>query len=83
MFKLKVLGKTLTIKIKYADFTLQTRSKSLAFHTDTVEIMSQTVIELLRNPEVPTKPIRLLGVGINNLEFPKENKAANQLTIDF
>lgn len=83
MQKLKVMGKTVTIKIKHADFTLQTRSKSLAFHTDALQTLTQTSIELLKNPQLPNKPVRLLGVGMSNLKFPVENQVAQQLTLDF
>ena len=83
MQKLKALGKTLTLKIKYADFTLQTRSKSLAFHTDSVTQINQVILELLHSPHLPNRPIRLLGVGMSNLKFPVENQVTYQLTIDF
>lgn len=83
MKKIKVQGKTITLKIKHADFTLQTRSKSLAFHTDDTNILAQTVRELLKSPQLPTKPVRLLGVGMSNLKFPMKNQVAQQLTLDF
>ncbi|MGB0524325.1 MAG: DNA polymerase thumb domain-containing protein, partial [Flammeovirgaceae bacterium] len=83
MQKIKVMGKTITLKIKYADFTLQTRSKSLAFHTDAASTIGETSIELLKSPHLPNKPVRLLGVGVSNLKFPVENQVAYQLTINF
>ena len=45
--KSKVAGKTITLKIKYSDFTLQTRSKTLPYYISDKNVMVETVKELL------------------------------------
>jgi len=45
--KSKVAGKTVTLKIKYSDFTLQTRSKTLPYYISDKNVMVETVKELL------------------------------------
>ena len=58
-------GRTMTLKIKFSDFSQQTRSKTLDHYPDEVESW-QTALELLRQEPV-TKAIRLLGIGWSNL----------------
>ncbi|KEO74540.1 DNA polymerase IV [Anditalea andensis] len=78
----KVEGRTLTLKIKYNDFTVQTRSKSYD-QTIRVEQLLEIVETLLDQAPV-IFPVRLLGVGISNLNnppnMPEENK---QLKIEY
>ena len=63
----ELMGRTITLKIKYHDFTTQTRSRTLASPTnDHGEIFTQT-LELLKKTEAGRCPIRLLGVGLANL----------------
>jgi DNA polymerase-4 len=62
--KTGIQGRTVTLKIKYNDFSQQTRSKTFdQFPKD--ELLWQTALELL-NQETFTKPIRLLGLGVSN-----------------
>ena len=62
--KTGIRGRTVTLKIKYNDFSQQTRSKTFdQFPED--ELLWQTALELL-NQESFTKPIRLLGLGVSN-----------------
>ncbi|OYX18958.1 MAG: DNA polymerase IV, partial [Algoriphagus sp. 32-45-6] len=67
---------------KYADFTLQTRSKTLDQYPDNEQFW-QIGIELLRQEEIP-KPIRLLGLGLSNLNVTEEQEIFGlQLKIPF
>jgi DNA polymerase-4 len=60
-------GQTITLKIKYYDFTISSRSLTLAEPTsDTMEIFRQSR-ELLRKTEAGRKPVRLAGISISNL----------------
>jgi len=62
--KTGIRGRTVTLKIKYNDFSQQTRSKTFdQFPQD--ELLWQTALELL-NQESFAKPIRLLGLGVSN-----------------
>jgi DNA polymerase-4 len=60
-------GQTITLKIKYYDFTPSSRSLTLVEPTsDTMEIFRQ-VRELLRKTEAGRKPVRLAGISVSNL----------------
>ena len=74
-------GRTLTLKIKFADFEQHTRSKTSpsGFGSET-EISGQGA-ELLRSAFPYPKGIRLLGLSVSN--FQQENKLPLQLTLDF
>ena len=62
----KVAGKTVTLKIKYSDFTLQTRSKTLPyFISDKTVILEQA--KLLLYKENLKNSVRLLGISMSNL----------------
>ncbi len=64
-------GKTVTLKIKYKDFTVSTRSKTFDFYfNDYKTIYSEAKELLLAN--FPKKFIRLLGVGVSNFEKEEE-----------
>ncbi|GAB2630816.1 DNA polymerase IV [Belliella aquatica] len=68
--KTGIKGRTITLKIKYKDFTLQTRSKSFDQYPDKEKIW-ETVLELL-NQERLTDAVRLFGIGISNLNLLEE-----------
>jgi DNA polymerase-4 len=78
-------GKTLTIKLKYSDFTQQTRSKTVDEYLQSKEEIFPIIEELLYQKEIE-KSVRLLGISITNLYrdnlLPKENFSV-QLKFDF
>jgi DNA polymerase IV len=59
-------GKTVTLKIKYADFTGITRSITLGEPIDDAGIILMHSENLLEKTEAGTRKIRLLGVSISN-----------------
>tara|TARA_A100001011_G_scaffold381570_1_gene450275 strand:- start:702 stop:1751 length:1050 start_codon:yes stop_codon:yes gene_type:complete len=59
-------GKTITIKLKYGDFTQQTRSKTINNYLKTKEEIFPIIEELLYQKEIE-KSVRLLGISITNL----------------
>lgn len=63
----QLLAKTLFIKIKFADFTQCTRSRSLPNYFQSVHLLKEETIELLSRVEFDRKPVRLLGVGVSHL----------------
>lgn len=80
--KTNILGRTLTLKVKYADFSLQTRSKSLQYFIPLSELLPMA-FELLHQQEIE-QPVRLLGLGISNLNVDTESLLLkSQLRIDF
>ena len=60
-------GQTITLKIKYCNFTTSSRSLTLDEPTsDTMEIFRQCR-ELLRKTEAGRKPLRLAGISVSTL----------------
>jgi DNA polymerase-4 len=60
---------TVTIKVRYSDFTTVTRSRTLSVPTAALDTIALYARELLRQTEAAQRPVRLLGVGASNL-FP-------------
>ncbi len=76
--KSKVAGKTLTLKIKYSDFTLQTRSKTLPYYVSEKAIIFETVKDLLYQEKL-SNSVRLLGISLSNLNtYSKKPKPSDK-----
>lgn len=80
--KSNIKGKTLVIKIKYADFTQVTRNRTSSLWIDSNTDFIPMIQEIFKEDELLKRPIRLLGVGISSLNTG-EKQAASQLTIAF
>lgn len=78
-------GRTITLKIKYHDFTVKTRSKSLDYYTNDSTVIWTVVNELLHQPEYLEKEVRLLGITLSQLDNVDKMKGLDgyQLTLDF
>lgn len=74
-------GRTITLKLKFEDFTQITRGKTRLSPFQTKEEIAQEAALLLQNEAPFHKRIRLMGVSISN--FPDEKQEATQLTITF
>ncbi|MFZ6011325.1 MAG: DNA polymerase IV, partial [Bacteroidota bacterium] len=59
-------GKTITLKIKYSDFRIVTRSLSLTQPIDDRDIMLSTAKQLLVSTAPEGDKIRLLGISLSN-----------------
>lgn len=77
--KSKVSGKTITLKIKYSDFTQQTRSKTIQYFISDKHLILEISKELLFQ-EKPKNSVRLLGISLGNLNNTarKEQKKAQK-----
>lgn len=78
-------GKTITLKIKYSDFNIQTRSKTLEDYTNNYDVIYKTVTDLLLSNEL-NNSVRLLGISISNLDntnTPKDDNVSSQLRFKF
>jgi DNA polymerase-4 len=60
-------ARTVTIKVRYSDFTTITRSHSERATSDPEEVVARAVA-LLDKTEAGRRPVRLLGAGVYNLE---------------
>ena len=72
--KSKVSGKTITLKIKYSDFTQQTRSKTIPYYISDKHLILETAKELLFQ-EKPKNSVRLLGISLGNLNNTDKKKS--------
>lgn len=65
--KKEISGRTLTVKIRYSDFTTLSRSHTFRAPTCSAETLLQAARRLLRKSEAGRRRVRLLGVGCSNL----------------
>jgi len=75
-------GKTITLKIKYSDFTQQTRSKTVQNFIQKKDEIMQIVKELLYQEKFKNS-VRLLGISFSNLDTAKKEPVWVQLKLDF
>ena len=66
-----LLAKTVTIKVRYSDFTTLTRSDSRA-PTDDADQIANRAVALLDKTDARVRPVRLLGAGVHGLVDPKD-----------
>ncbi len=74
-------GRTITLKVKYDDFTQITRSKTLITPVMQYNDLWLPTIDLITEAFVPGQKIRLLGVTVSN--FLNEEQEVIQLEFDF
>ena len=64
--KTNCLGRTVTVKIKWADFQISSRSRSTEAPIETRAKLHELALELIRSVFPPPKAIRLVGVTLSN-----------------
>ena len=77
-----VAGKTITLKIKYSDFTQQTRSKTLPYFISDKALILEIVKELLYQERMKDS-VRLLGISLSNLNTEQKKFVVVQLKFGF
>ncbi len=82
MINSKTKGKTVTLKIKYSDFTQQTRSKTIDTFIQKKEDFFPLVKELLYQDKLKNS-VRLLGISFANLDTMKKDPFWVQLKLEF
>jgi DNA polymerase-4 len=80
--KHQIAGKTVTLKIKYSDFTQQTRSKTLPYFISDKILIMETVKELLFQERMKDS-VRLLGIALSNLNTEEKKTVVVQLKFAF
>ncbi|MEZ4839253.1 DNA polymerase IV [Flavobacterium sp.] len=80
--KHKIAGKTVTLKIKYSDFSQQTRSKTLPYFISDKALLLETAKELLYQEKLK-ESVRLLGISLNNLNTEIKKTVVVQLRFEF
>jgi DNA polymerase IV len=64
--KANCLGRTVTVKIKWADFQISSRSRSVDAPIETRAKLHELALELIRSVFPPPKAIRLVGMALSN-----------------
>jgi len=83
LIKSNVKGKTITVKLKYSDFTTQTRSKTIAEFIHLKRDFFPIVKDLIYQ-EKPKDSVRLLGITLTKLNNEADSKSISaQLKLDF
>ncbi|MDX5347667.1 MAG: DNA polymerase IV [Hymenobacteraceae bacterium] len=83
LHRLHTVARTVTLKIKYTDFTINTRSKTFLSALQHEDQLYQVAKQLLLTPALPTQPVRLLGISVSGLQDVDEGKFTGQLCLDF
>ncbi|MBV8883871.1 MAG: DNA polymerase IV, partial [Chroococcidiopsidaceae cyanobacterium CP_BM_RX_35] len=76
-------GRTITLKVKYADFQQSTRSITVNYLLQEADAISTLAKSLLPATAASSKEVRLLGISISNLEGNNEGKDCFQLALEF
>ncbi len=71
----RAFGRTVTVKVKFADFQQVTRSRSYAGAVTRHARLRQAGLDLIRSVFPPEKGIRLVGVAVSNFEAPVHEDA--------
>jgi DNA polymerase-4 len=74
----ELLARTVSIKVRYSNFTTITRSHSAAPSRDETDLAARAV-RLLEKTEAGKRPVRLLGVSVHNLCSDADTQAPDQL----
>ena len=61
-------GRTATLKVKFVDFEIITRSRSVAVAISSRSDFERLTVSLLQNEMPLAKPVRLLGVSLSSLQ---------------
>jgi DNA polymerase IV len=69
-------GRTVTVKVKWANFRLSTRSRSMETAIETRDRLREVALDLVRSVFPPPRGIRLVGVSLSNFGPQTVRKAA-------
>jgi DNA polymerase-4 len=70
----KFYGRTITVKVKYADFKTITKSKTLLQKITLFNQFWPIAREMMKEIDFSIQPVRLLGLGISNAENETEKR---------
>jgi len=73
LVKNSIKARTVTIKVRYSDFTTITRSQSSAEYSNDADNIAMRAVKLLEKTEAGHRPIRLLGVSAHNFDRDRES----------
>lgn len=67
-------GKTLTLKFKFHDFAIMTRSKSVSGFIEDERMIGTLTRQILDNIDLENRKVRLLGIGVSNFNSNNANR---------
>jgi DNA polymerase-4 len=74
-----LFGKTVHLKLRFSDFTTITRSQTLDQATQTTHDIWKQAEQLLKHAfEQQSRPVRLIGIGVSNLEYSTQTSGVQQ-----
>lgn len=82
MLNSQTKGKTVTLKIKYSDFSQQTRSKTVAYYLQKKKEFFPIIKDLLLQEQLKNS-VRLLGISLSNLDTKRKSPILVQLKFEF
>ena len=84
-YSVEFLGNTLTLKIKFHDFSQITRSITQSQELTTLDRVLPLAKELLKTVEYEQHPIRLIGLSVSNPkeEADEQHGVWEQLSFEF
>jgi DNA polymerase-4 len=74
--KTNARGRTVTVKIKWADFQISTRSRSMESAIQARHGLHEVALDLIRSVFPPPKGVRLVGVTLSNFQSQSGGKTA-------
>jgi DNA polymerase-4 len=74
-----LLARTVTVKVRYSDFSTITRSHTQEAPTNEALDISRRALELADRTDVGRQPVRLLGVSVHNLVDPLAKQTESYL----
>jgi DNA polymerase-4 len=83
MHRMGISGKTVTLKIKFHNFRISTRSRTVSHPIEDVESLRELAHYLIYHPVWPPEPVRLLGVGLSKLNTEETEADSGQMRLDF
>jgi DNA polymerase IV len=75
-------GRTLTLKVKFADYRQITRSRTMLEYVEGQGQILAIALELLRSVEVEAQQVRLLGIMLSNLDTERDEPSYRQMELD-
>jgi len=80
--KKKLVAKTITLKVKFADFQQVTRSHTEQYVFHSMDVILRRLPQLLDKTEAGARKVRLLGVSVSNLTpLDGEDPKPEQITL--
>lgn len=80
--KAGIAGRRVTVKMKYADFQIVTRSHTSLVPLDGRTALERISLDLVRSMFPLLKKVRLLGVSLSNPHSTNDTSSSPQLALD-